>query len=123
MAVRHHGTTAMHDTTQRDRQLDDLLYAWRELHMRSRDGTGYPGASFGMFWRTTTWDDLSDDADNSAAVVVDVAVDELPAVPRVALHHKHLGAAWPFARDALPAALCDARERLALALRGRGLLD
>jgi hypothetical protein len=114
----------MQTTYTTDRDLDNALFAWRSWCRAERSTTaGCPSHAAGCRWRaSTTFDDLCDVADDVLAAATDAVLDDLDARLRAAIHHVVLRARWPYAADALPQALADARVALRLALRRRGVI-
>jgi hypothetical protein len=104
-----------------DRDLENALHAWRDWCRAERDGRGYPSTAGGCRWRASTdWTELCESADDTLAAATDACLDDLDARLRAAIHHVVLRARWPYAADALPGALADARQALRMALRRRG---
>lgn len=102
-------------------RLDMHLETWA-LWMRSEQpARGYPRKSCGFVGGgyNTDFDSMCEAADVRVAQIVNALVDGLEPIQRMALHRRYLRAVYRF-KD-YPERLLEARERVRIGLRKRGV--
>lgn len=85
-------------------RVDWHLWNWAQYHRRSRARPqGYPNASTGLHNYTSglDFDAECDWIDKRCAIATDAAVDDLPALERMAVYAKHLEGLWGLPEPAL----------------------
>lgn len=101
--------------------LKEYLAIWTRWIRRPGIDLGFPHASPGFAPRgLADHEDLEDEADNYAAVVMDKLIDGLGVLERAAVHHHQLHAVFR-ARD-LQGAWASALEKLERGIRAEGWL-
>lgn len=112
----------MHEVSEEDRRIDAALDTWAQWAQAPDGSMGYPNHSAVMQNGTgDAWQVWCDEADKQIAKAVDTILWELPPTMRAAVHHRYLRAVFRFGRNNYAEALLDARQRIAIGLRRRGL--
>lgn len=118
----HQRRLPMYDANEEERRIDVALDTWAQWAQAPDGSMGYPGHSAVMQNGTgDAWDVWCDEADKALAKAVDAILWSMPPAPRAAVHRRYLDAVFRFPRDNYPECLADARQRIAIGLRKRGL--
>lgn len=97
------------------------LSVWREWMLRPGLHLGYPAASFPFFGSgLASVEDLEDETDDAAAIVMDRIIEDLPMTEKTAVTHYVLSAVFR-GRD-LPGAWGRALRKIEMGLRAEGWL-
>jgi hypothetical protein len=90
---------------------------WADWMLRSNDARGYgPGAVGFNSTGSLSFEDMCAAGDVRVARITSTAIEDLPVVERVAIHHAFLQAVWRFNREPFemvyPRAIANLGERL-----------
>jgi hypothetical protein len=112
----------MYEASEEQRRLDVALDTWAQWAQAPDGSMSYPNHSAVMQNGTgDAWEVWCDEADKTLAKAVDAILWSMPPAPRAAVHRRYLQAVFRFPRDNYADALLDARQRIAIGLRKRGL--
>jgi len=106
-----------------DDRLSWLLDLWRDWVKRPdhRHELGYPSTAAGIRFRAgSDFDSMVDNVDNSQAMAVDAAIDSLPSLERIAVHHVLIASVYG-AKEPLQDVYLRARDQLKISLRMRNI--
>lgn len=112
----------MYEAGEEERRIDVALETWAQWAQAPDGSMGYPNHSAVLQNGTgDAWDVWCDEADKRLAKAVDAILWSMPPAPRAAVHRRYLDAVFCFPRDNYAGLLLDARQRIAIGLRKRGL--
>lgn len=106
-----------------DERLSDLLDLWKQYMEEPSGPKGLPAESLvleGRYISGADFEEMAQAVDRMQAKAVNAAIDDLPMVERVAVHHVKLASVWRL-RYNIEAVYATACEKLKVGLGKRGI--